>query len=167
MLSPSVQFATVFCENHFVMSMMLGTGAKSSVNLGKLCRTSRFKICWDKLYFRLESSVSQHWPIRRKFLWQLKTEIRLQLETLEKCFLSASLEMSSLNRMNVFPWHFNFIAEHRVEEQSLCENREMRKKMHEYFRARGYLSQFPFNHEYWTSIFCNVSQYFDANGMIR
>ena len=77
--------------NHFVMSMMLETGAKS-VNLGKLCRTSLFKICWDKLYFWLESSVSQHWPIRRKFLWQLKTEIRLRLETLEKCFLFARLK---------------------------------------------------------------------------
>ena len=56
-------------------------------------------------------------------------------------------EMSSLNRKNVFPWHFNFIAEHRAEEQSLCENGEMRKNAW-IFQGKGSLSQFPFNHEY-------------------
>ena len=34
MLSPPVQFATVFCENHSaVLSMMLGTGAKNAATL--------------------------------------------------------------------------------------------------------------------------------------
>ena len=48
--------------------------------------------------------------------WKLRSDFNLRRW---ECLLS---EMSSLNRMNVFPWHFNFIAE-LSGEQSLCEYR--------------------------------------------